>query len=312
MVDYRRFLAAPTEVVLPHFGGVVVEGRDRRYTLPSPCAPGWWRFRLSGRVATPLGSAEPIDLEGLPIVRGHGFWDRLVREGAVAEVLWLAPEAPPRFAALRARRWPSGELIHDGLELESDAEVAVRRAFEDHRPIDSIPGVPATLRAAHTYAELSRAAEALGVPVSPRELRRALTLRADERAGFLQSLVVERERAARAQREAAWITEAQRRAVAHPGPGPLDGDLTERLRGALAKSGAMLIDHRPLEGGGVEVVFRFLGERFVALVDRATLQVWDAGICLSGHDADLTLESLPGVIREAIEDDVLVVTRHGP
>jgi len=45
-------------------------------------------------------------------------------------------------------------------------------------------------------------------------------------------------------------------------------------------------------------------------IDAITLQVWDAGVCLAGEDRLVTLESLPGVIREAIETGRLVITRR--
>jgi hypothetical protein len=60
--------------------------------------------------------------------------------------------------------------------------------------------------------------------------------------------------------------------------------------------------------GLLEVRYRFEGERFVSIVDAATLQVVDAGICLAGADRLVTLESLPGVIREAIRDGEIVIT----
>ena len=82
------------------------------------------------------------------------------------------------------------------------------------------------------------------------------------------------------------------------------------MQAALEKAGAQLLDLRALQGQQLEVIFRVDGERFHTVVRADTLQVLDAGICLSGHDADLTLESLPGVIREAILEDVLVITRH--
>ena len=65
-------------------------------------------------------------------------------------------------------------------------------------------------------------------------------------------------------------------------------------------------------GDQLEVIFTFMNERFISLVDAATLQVIDSGICL-GHppaDEELTLESLPSVIREAIDTDALVILRH--
>ena len=51
-------------------------------------------------------------------------------------------------------------------------------------------------------------------------------------------------------------------------------------------------------------------QQFWCRVDPLTLRVVDAGICLAGADAQLTLEALPSVVREAIEEDLLVVTWH--
>ena len=64
--------------------------------------------------------------------------------------------------------------------------------------------------------------------------------------------------------------------------------------------------------GGLNVLGSFMNERFISLVEPATLRIIDSGICL-GHpprDDLITLESLPSVIREAIDDDLLVILRH--
>ena len=46
------------------------------------------------------------------------------------------------------------------------------------------------------------------------------------------------------------------------------------------------------------------------VVDAITLQVYDAGVCLAGEDRLVTLDSLPSVIREAIDTSRLVITRR--
>jgi hypothetical protein len=61
----------------------------------------------------------------------------------------------------------------------------------------------------------------------------------------------------------------------------------------------------------LEVRFECEGERIICVVDAFSLQVYDAGVCLAGADRELTLDSLPSVIREAIETDALNITRHG-
>jgi hypothetical protein len=64
------------------------------------------------------------------------------------------------------------------------------------------------------------------------------------------------------------------------------------------------------------VTFRVDGQRFICSCDAETLQIVDSGICLNDYDTGekgdtwLTLESLPSVIREAIETGVLHIFWH--
>src|SRR6185369_12658229 len=76
---------------------------------------------------------------------------------------------------------------------------------------------------------------------------------------------------------------------------------------ALDAANAKMLGSRNLGDGSLEVAFEFMGERFVSVVDAITLHVYDSGVCLAGADELLTLDSLPGVIREAIDDGVLVI-----
>ena len=84
----------------------------------------------------------------------------------------------------------------------------------------------------------------------------------------------------------------------------------ERAEAALDAAGAQMLAARRLIQGQLEVAFRFLGERFIAVVDELSLQVYDAGICLSGADREVNLDSLPSVIREAVNSGRLVITRR--
>ncbi len=328
-MDYRKFLGKVESAVLPYFGGVSVDAPSRRLRVSTPPAPGWWRFDVQGRTATAREPAGPEGLDGLPLIRGHLWGTRLVREGAVAEPVHLLPEEePPRFSPVRARRWHDGSLVFEEVEFEGEAEGTARLLLEEGRTLAEVKAVPASLRAAFGYAMLEGASRMLGIRFSPAEVRgQVLSVSEGGRPAAearLRALVSEREAHGRALEARLLALEAQRRQVEQEAR--LDAELA-RLRGrprhlerqaqgvtrverALESAGARLLDTRRLGSERLEVTFGFMNERFISIVEADTLQVVDAGICLAGSDRQVNLESLPSVIREAIEDDVLVITRH--
>jgi hypothetical protein len=362
-MDFRKFLQQPAdaeprdptsgsraadEPVLPYFGGAYVQARDRRLRLRLPgvlrahdrpqLKPGFYRFAVAGRTARLLGPAESPPLDELKAVRGHLLGTRLVLPSGEVEPLYCLPEeVPPRCSPLRARRWPTGDLLFDQLEFESDAEELARRALQDGRPLAGIKGVPASLRAVFAYTLGERAAQRLHIAVCPLELLPAVAdiaehgMPAAEQA--LLRLQEERRAYARAhQRElqeqaaaaVAAIEPRRRPPEPRPSPPPLPRpyrrpalvptDLTaeDRAEQALHAAGATLLEARGLARGQLEVTYRFHGQRFVSIVDAATLQVIDAGVCLAGADRMVTLQSLPSVLKEAIETHRLVITRRDP
>jgi hypothetical protein len=123
-----------------------------------------------------------------------------------------------------------------------------------------------------------------------------------------QRRVLERGAAAGRAHAAQVVAEAVARV--HHGRRGAREDGAERAERALLSAGARLRDVRRLGGNRLEVTYAFMGERFISIVDAASLQVVDAGVCLAGADSEVTLESLPSVIREAIDTGVLVITRH--
>ncbi len=340
-MDYRKFLGKTETLVLPYLGGTSVASGDRRFRLAGePPAPGWWRFDVSGRQARAVERAEPADLEHAPAVRGHLVRVgpgpealRLVHAGAAAEPVALLPdEEPPALAPAVARRWGSGDLLFDRLDFEGEAEETARLALEERGALAGQKGVAASLRAAFGYATLARAAAALGIPFSPAEVgaevarvaeggtaaAEALLRRlAAERAAFVAELAyrarAEAMRAAGGRAVAPPVTDALRappRHLGHRRGRATEGDAPERAEAALEAAGARLLATRALAGGNLEVTFGFRGERFITVVDAVTLQVLDAGICLAGADREVTLESLPSVVREAIDEGKLVITRR--
>lgn len=325
-MDYRKFLGSSQRQVLPYFGGEIVEGRDRRLRVVNPGEKhGWYEFSIKGRDATCVGPAERPDLSELPVVRGHLFGKRLVREGAIAETLMFMPdEEPPRLSPCRGRRWPSKVLLFEELEFETEAEPACRQALQESTSLANVKAAPATLRAAFALNVIAEASQRLGIPAAPAEVRHHLGMVADggsvaaEQA--LRDLQAERVQAEREWRELQLRQEARLVAEQLHAARELrkarveltKEDAALRARMALDGANAHLLEHRMLEGGVMEVIFRFMDERVVSLVQVETLQVIDSGICLGHPPSDklLTLDSLPSVIREAIDTDSLVILRH--
>ena len=316
MADFRAFLAPREPVVLPYFGGTRVDAQDRRWRIAGELAPGWWRFRLEGRRAVAIEAAAPVELGALPAVRGHWVEDWIVVDGRQLARIALPPDdEPPPLTRVVARRWYSGDLVFDALEFEDDAELGARSALEELRPLGELRGVLPSLRTAFGLALGRALAGELGVPVSvPEVVPRAVAIAdrgRDAMREWLDEIVAERRlaeedarrRAAALRLEAAAGTA---RAVAR------HGDPAQRADDALDGAKARMLSCRRLERGArLDVAYEVDGTRIMSIVDAATLQVVDPGVCL-GHDGEyrvLTLDAMPSVVREAIETGRLNITR---
>jgi hypothetical protein len=311
-MDFRKFLAATSDpIVLPYFGGTRVDTADRRLRVApgsSVVEPGWWKFRVDGRRAIPLERAEPVDLSALPAVRGHWAEGWIYASGKELVRVALPPaEEPAPLARCTGRRWHSGDLLLESIDFEDDAELEARAALEEGRPLGALRGVTPSLRAAFGYAVAAAVARSLDIPVSPREVAGHVHEIADAGSAaattFLQAIAEERRRAAETIRLRTMVGTARPRARA--------GDPAARADTALEGAGARMLNCRRLPGSQLEVRFELAGERIICVVDADSLQVLDAGVCLAGADRELTLDSLPSVLREAIETDQLNITRHG-
>lgn len=304
MTGWRRLVGRAETRVLPFTGGSHVSAADRRVRLAArPIAPGWYRFTITGRTATADAPADIPDLADRPIVRGHTVGTWLFPSGRTAVALRLCPEEPPLLSPVRGRTWHSGETLFEGVDFESEVEDAARRRLESRAALGDLPGVPPSLRAAFGFALAKAIADDRGLRVSPLEVLPAAVSIADAGAiaadAFLSALEDTRRRELERRGPTPVVTTNEPRPI-RP---------SARIEGALEAAGADVLGVRQLEGGNVEVTYSFLGERFVSVADARTLRIVDAGICLSGADDRLTLESLPAAIREAIDTHVLHVTR---
>ena len=303
MVDYRKFLGQKDRLVLPYFRGSRVEGDRGDFRITDPLEPGFYLFEIRGRTAHRLERVEAPDLSRLTRVRGHVFDRWIVRDSAITEPLHFLPEDEIlRFSPLTARRWYSGDLIFESVDFEDDAEEIARRRYADGDSLAGATGVPATLRAAFGYAVVARESRRLAIPFLPIEVRSRILETAQEGNEHAAAHLI----GLRRLREAHRRYRGPRRPMVEP---RIDVD-EARVTAALSDAGARLCDLRRLEGDLLEVTYDFLGARLTTLVRLDSLRVVDAGICLEGADSELTLASLPGVVREAMDTNQLVVTWH--
>jgi hypothetical protein len=223
----------------------------------------------------------------------------------------------------------SNDLIFDTTEFEDDAELAARTALEERRPLGDIKGVVPSLRAAFGYALGMIVARELDIDATPRELTAHVVRIADGGrevvAAIFTALLEQRRREAEeAQRRAeaelrrleeaartAALTEAAKHArVLSRGKGRRH-DAESRADDVLHKAGARMLSARELaRGTQLDVTYEVDGTRIISLVAADTLQVLDPGICLSGAHRVLTLDAMPSVVREAIEEEHLNITRR--
>lgn len=330
-MDYSKFLNKKEEVVLAYLGGPYAFGKDRRVRVDPRPALGFHRFEIMGRSARAIEGVDSPELGGLPRVFGHHVrgWvtrsdlrDARERVSGFERVRLMPAEEAAPLAIVRARRWHSGDLVFEALDFDSEVEEAARLRLEKLEPLGEMKAVPSSLRLAYGVALALSVAERMSVPLSVREAIAGGPSIAEGGEAKARAFVtaVEARRAEAADR-------ARIRAIVE-GRRPLDPVIARAVplrvqlrdsptldnaavRADLALDGAhaRMLSSRHLGNGNLEVAFEFMGERFISVIDAITLHVYDSGVCLAGADEMVTLDSLPGVIREAIETDALVITR---
>jgi hypothetical protein len=322
-VDYTKFLNRKEEAVLAYLGGAFAYGKDRRVRVAEPRpANGFHRFEIKGRNATALEALDSPELGKLPRVRGHHVREWVISQDLTsrAERVELMPaEEPMPFAILRARRWHSEDLVFESLDFDTEVEDTARRRLEQKAPHGELKGAPLSLRTAYGIALASACAAEMGISLSVREALPAAGKIAEGGDAVARPFLVQLEA-----RRAEEMERARIRAIVEgrpPGPRPVAyrtpareqptlENASLRAEQALDAAHARMLASRNLGNGNIEITWTFMGERFISVVDGITLHVYDSGVCLAGEDELVTLDSLPGVIREAIETDVLVITRH--
>ena len=304
------------EITAPWFGGRSLRYHSRHLVISGRMPPhhGWHKFRIWHKEAKFLESTDPKLDELGDTVSGFLIGDKIVIDnvsgteaaritdlGQLAGLLrqvHLIEDGLDRFARVEVGMYGGDSqtvpLIYRGQAFPLGPEDEVMAAYLDRKDsVSDVKGVTPALDVAFRMETLHRA-EVEKRRVELERLRRAETerLAKEERRRELQ----ERLGDGAGRREMATV------------------DFTEAARAALAVGGAELLDVRSVRGEKI-VKYRVDGRRYECICD-SKMQIIDAGICLQDHDTGekgdtfFTLESLPAVIKQAIDEDKLVVWRH--
>ncbi len=323
-MSWRELLLEKDVVVIrsPWLGGRSIQLGDRAWTISGrlPTEMGWFEFDNKGRSATLSKQSDPNPEILMFPVRGYlvgdliapdniSMGDLIVGKGkdlrARFERVHLIEPGLVRFSRISAgRAYEGGPLVFRNVEMPIGPEEEMRTAFEDQiRAVRAtVKGVTPALDAAFQFEWLQLdEAEARRKEIDRIRREEEAKRQAEER----RKALVEKFGDGAGRREVALV------------------DFKEAAKAALGVSGAVYLDHRVSNRKNEMVVkFRLGIRRFECVCDARTLQIIDAGICLTAHDDDrhfeggtkgdtfFTLESLPAVILEAERAGKLVVWRH--
>lgn len=314
-MSWEDLLGENDRWVLPWYGGMAVHNAKRSWLIdgPKPQEHGWYEFNTTGgRCCTLAGpdktDPDPAWAEGQETIRGYMVGDRLITDWCridpapnklveQTEVVYCVEPGLTRFTRAAVVRDRVGYLVYVQQEFPQGPEIEVLAAYQDREPnVNHIPGVTPSLDLAFRWVSRQR------------EL-------AEARRQELEKIWAEEEKEREKQER---IKEEMERAGTAVHRRSLAGrDFDVAAREALRVSGAEILDTRPgFNEREMVVQYRFRQRRFECVVDKMTLRIIDAGVCLTDErtgekgDTRFTLESLPGVVGEAIDQDVLVVFRH--
>jgi len=315
-VGWKDLLSAdePVTHVLPWAGGRQVHSDTRSWTLKgrSPPEHGWYAFLEEGARKVRLQDLEMLSAEPdftTKVLKGYVIGDRFIADGShvdpdpmklitQTEEVFCVERGLERFTRATVFRDREGRLIYLQQLWPEGAEQEALEAYQDRKEsLDGIKGVTPALDLAFQWITWGRAM-------------------AEERAREEERL--RQEELARLEKEER-IRQVMKDADHGPGIRALAKiDFEAAARRALAFSDSELLDVRDGYSKHEKVIqYRFRYRRLECIVHAETLRVIDAGVCLDNHrgtkgDTFFTLESLPGVIGEAMDHHHLVVWRHVP
>lgn len=297
------------EITLPWYGGKTVQSMTRTWTIKGrrPPAHGWFRFDAVGRQAHFKGEGEPAyDFTDKPLV-GYIIGNRFVSRDAgidprpdawtaKTEQVYCVPDGLEFITRAHVVRMLDGRLVFLQPLWDEGPEQEVIQAFENREEnVDGIQGVTPALELSFRWISLQR------TRAEEREQER-------ERERMLRLAQEERRRVIAEMNRTLGTAEGRREMA--------KTNFDEAARAALRVSNAEFVSSRDGVEAGTKIVrYLYDGHRLQCICD-LDMRIVEAGVCLDDHrgtkgDTRFTLESLPAVIQEAIDQNVLVIYRHG-
>lgn len=303
-MTWKSLIKEDERKILPWYGGSEVHDEERSWTIHGAPPPehGWHMFncRTSRYCCWVRQSTIPSEYLTKEVPWGYLVGGRFIAPDAKAEpnpnklveqteVVHLSPDWLDWLSACRVMRDRGGNLVYLRWEAMNIAAFDVIAAYISGVGIERVRGVSPALELAFNWRAHQQ------------------KLQEERRERIRQ----ERERKKKEEEfRTNWSSAEERRHIA-------TYDFNVAAAEALRVSGAQLLDARNSPNEGEKVVkYRIRDRNLECVVDQRTLQVIDAGVCLTDErtgekgDSLLTLESLPGVVCEAIDAGVLVVWRH--
>jgi len=314
MMGWQDLLSDGETRVLPWVGGRTVYERERSWFLKgsTPVEHGWYSFSTVGRKASLQGEAESEAFfpGGIRQHTGYLVGNRFIQDNAVVVLdpdklvtqthsVFLVELGLERCCRATVTELLGGQFVFLREEFPLGPEQDVLDAYLDRlESVDHIQNVTPALDLAFRWMTLQRH-------------------KAEERARRLALL---REEEERKRLELERMAQVMQKIGTGPGRRELAAiNFEEAAKAALQISGADLLDARPSRNRNEMVIqYRFEHRRLECVVEKDTLRIVDAGICLEDHntgvkgDTLFTLESLPGVVAQAMRENNLVVWRHVP
>lgn len=311
-MNWKDYLSLEEEKILPWTGGKNLFLGPMKWTIKgmNPPEHGWYRFLVdNARTARITRCAESNqDCLSYQILTGYLVGDRLISDSIQSfdnptkivfssRKINLIPSGLERFSRIVAGSTHEGGVSifkEESFPLGPESEV-LNAFLNQAKSVDHIKGVTPSLDAAFKFETYQRQK--------------------------VQERRIELERLRQVEEEKRLLEEKRQQAVQSIGTSvgrrqTAIYDFESAAKAALSVGGAEYLDHsKSYRSNEYVVKFKLQGRKFECVCD-LNLKILDSGICLTDEETGdkfdhlFTLESLPSVIIEAINDDKLVVFRH--